>query len=77
MYKDLAVKSPYNTYLHKGLPPGPIASPGEASIVAALSPEMHNYLYYVASPDGSHIFSRTETEHNAVVARMRAQARTQ
>lgn len=74
LYKDLEVRSPYNTYVHKGLPPGPIASPGEASIVAALSPERHNYLYYVASSDGSHIFTRTEAEHNAAKARVNAQA---
>jgi len=71
-YKDLAVDSPYNTYRHKGLPPGPIASPGLPSLMAALSPEKHDYLFYVASPDGSHIFTRTEAEHNAVVARLRA-----
>lgn len=71
-YKDLRVDSPYNTYRHKGLPPGPIASPGIASLRAALAPEKHEYLFYVASPDGSHVFTRTEAEHNAAVARMRA-----
>ena len=74
LFRDLEVKSPYNTYLHRGLPPGPIACPGEASIVAALAPEKHDYLYYVAAPDGSHVFTRTEAEHNAVVARLRAHA---
>ena len=74
-YKDLQVASPYNTYRHKGLPPGPIASPGIPSLEAALAPERHDFLFYVASPDGSHIFSRTEAEHNATVARLRAEAR--
>jgi UPF0755 protein len=72
LYKDLEVDSPYNTYRHKGLPPGPIASPGLPSLEAALHPEKHDFLFYVASPDGSHIFTRTEVEHNAAVARMRA-----
>ncbi len=71
LYKDLQVASPYNTYRHKGLPPGPIASPGLPSLEAALSPEQHDFLFYVASPDGSHVFTRTEAEHNAAVARMR------
>ena len=61
--KDLEVDSPYNTYRHTGLPPGPIASPGAASISAALQPEEHDYFYYVATPDGHHVFSRTYAEH--------------
>jgi len=76
-YKDLAVRSPYNTYRHKGLPPGPIASAGIPSLRAALAPERHAYLFYVASPDGSHVFTRTEAEHNRAVARMRALMRTE
>jgi len=63
MYKDLRVKSPYNTYRNRGLPPGPIASPGFQSIMAALHPSRTNYLYYVATGKGDHIFSETYKEH--------------
>ncbi|GAU08081.1 endolytic transglycosylase MltG [Desulfoplanes formicivorans] len=59
--------NPYNTYMHPGLPPGPICSPGLASIKAALHPESHTYLYFVARGDGSHAFSRTLREHNQYV----------
>ncbi len=62
-YKDLEVDSPYNTYRNTGLPPGPIASPGAASISAALQPDEHDYYYYVATPDGHHVFSKTYSEH--------------
>jgi UPF0755 protein len=72
-YDDLEVDSDYNTYLHPGLPPGPICSPGEASIRAAASPADVPYLYYVAKPDGSHVFSRTLREHQAATARLRRQ----
>jgi UPF0755 protein len=61
-YKDLKVKSRYNIYINKGLPPGPIASPGEASIKAALYPEKNDYLYYVLGNNG-HVFSKTYKEH--------------
>ncbi|WP_051564657.1 endolytic transglycosylase MltG [Desulfovermiculus halophilus] len=59
----------YNTYTHAGLPPGPICSPGLASLQAAKNPEQHNYLYFVSKGDGSHHFSRTLTEHNRAVRR--------
>jgi len=63
LYKDLEVKSPYNTYKNPGLPPGPIASPGLKSIEAALYPDDTDYLYFFALNDGSHVFSKTFKEH--------------
>ncbi len=62
---DLRVVSPYNTYRHRGLPPGPIGSPGEASLVASLYPVETEYLYCGARGDGAHEFSRTNREHEA------------
>ncbi|WP_053957080.1 endolytic transglycosylase MltG [Inediibacterium massiliense] len=61
--KDTSIDSPYNTYKHDGLPPKPIASPGEASIKAALYPKDTNYLYFVVSKNGAHHFSQTYEEH--------------
>jgi UPF0755 protein len=61
--------SPYNTYMIKGLPPGPIASPGLASLQAALNPAQVNYLYFVSKKDGSHFFSSSLVEHNHAVNR--------
>ncbi|MCX7878709.1 MAG: endolytic transglycosylase MltG [Ignavibacteria bacterium] len=63
LYSDLKYPSPYNTYIHKGLPPGPINNPGLNSILAALYPEKHNYLYFVAKGDGSHRFAENYDEH--------------
>lgn len=60
---DRVADDPYNTYTNPGLPPGPIASPGEASLRAVLDPAVHDFLFFVAEPDGSHVFSRTEREH--------------
>lgn len=62
--RHLSTPSPYNTYIHTGLPPGPICSPGIASIRAALYPETVPYLFFVARGDGSHIFSKSNEEHN-------------
>lgn len=62
---DLKIDSPYNTYVYEGLPPGPIANPGAASLEAALNPQQHSYYYYVSKRDGSHHFSRTFAEHLA------------
>lgn len=61
--KDTKINSPYNTYINLGLPPMPIASPGKASIQAALYPDDSKYLYFVAKGDGSHVFSKTYQEH--------------
>lgn len=67
---DLQVDSPYNTYRRKGLPPGPIASPGLESIQAVLDAGTTDLLYFVARPDGSHLFATTLAEHNANVAKV-------
>jgi UPF0755 protein len=64
---DLSMDSPYNTYKYAGLPPGPIASPGKASLEAALAPADAPYLYFVSRNDGSHVFAQTLDEHNANV----------
>jgi len=73
--KDYHFPSPYNTYLHLGLPPGPVNSPGRRSIEATLYPVKVPYLYFVAGPDGRHIFSRTYDEHLRAVARARKASR--
>ncbi len=75
MYDDLLIESDYNTYQHAGLPPGPICNPGEASIRAAMEAAKVPYLYYVARPDGSHVFSKTFAEHQAAIARVRRESR--
>ena len=65
--KDLNIDSPYNTYKYRGLPPGPIASPGLKSIIAALEPSNSDYLYFVSRKDGSHQFSSNLMDHNHAV----------
>ena len=62
--EDLQIDSPYNTYRYSGLPPGPIAAPGEASLIAAAKPAGVPYLYFVSRNDGSHVFAATLDEHN-------------
>jgi UPF0755 protein len=68
-YKDLHYNSPYNTYQHPGLPPGPIGNPGETSLRAAFSPAPTDYLYFVANTQGGHFFASTLAEHNQNVAK--------
>lgn len=63
LYKDLEVEDPYNTYLNKGLPPGPIAAPGASSIEASVYPAETNYLYFLADKDGNNHFAHTYDEH--------------
>lgn len=75
--KDLEIDDPYNTYKYPGLPPGPIANPGRASIEAVLNPEEHDYIYFVADGTGGHVFSKTLAEHNANVAKWRKIRREQ
>jgi UPF0755 protein len=68
---DLHIDSPYNSYTHTGLPPGPIGNPGEASLRAAYQPAQTNYLYFVANTQGGHFFSATLAEHNNNVIKYR------
>ena len=67
--RDYQITSPYNTYLHPGLPPGPVNSPGRRSIEASLYPAKVPYLYFVAGPDGRHIFAKTYAEHSGTSRR--------
>jgi UPF0755 protein len=60
---DLQSMSPYNTYVQRGLPPGPICSPGLAALEAVANPAQTEFLFFVAKGDGSHVFSKTDTEH--------------
>lgn len=69
--KDYQLPSPYNTYLHPGLPPGPVNSPSRRSLEASLYPAQVPYLYFVAGPDGHHIFARTYAEHLRNIAMLR------
>jgi UPF0755 protein len=73
--RDLRVKSPYNTYLKRGLPPGPIASPGAASLEASLFPAKVGFRFFVAAPDGHHEFRRTYAEHLKAIEMVRRVAK--
>lgn len=77
LLKDLDINSPFNTYLHPGLPPAPINNPGEEAILAALYPEEHNYYYFVADGSGGHKFARTHSEHLQNVSEYRRWQREQ
>ena len=72
---DLRIDSPYNTYLYKGLPPGPICNPGMASILAALRPTTSDYMYFVAIGGGRHHFSKTLREHRNMINKIRRSRR--
>ena len=76
-FAQVKTPSPYNTYLNPGLPPTPIASPGLASLKAALYPEKTDFLYFVARYDGSHVFSKTLAEHQAATVSIRKQINAQ
>ncbi len=71
--EDLKFRSPYNTYLNRGLPPGPICNPGKAALRAALRPDSSKFLYFVANGDGGHIFSETLDRHNRAIYRLKKQ----
>jgi len=71
--RHLKLNTPYNTYLRRGLPPGPICNPGQAALEAALYPSEEKYIYFVSKNDGSHIFSRTFKEHQRAVIKYQRQ----
>ena len=73
--KNLQIRSPYNTYLHPGLPPGPISQPSDSSIYAALNPAPAGFIYFVAQPDGKHVFSESYADHLAAIRRAREKRR--
>ena len=75
LYRHLTIDSPYNTYRYPGLPPGPIAAPGKASLEATLFPAEVPYRFFVAHPDGHHEFRRTYEEHLEAIKYVREAAR--
>lgn len=76
MFRDLEIKSPYNTYLYYGLPPGPIANPGKKSLEAALNPSEAPYLYFVATGEGGHLFASSNRQHNNNRIKIKRKLRT-
>tara|TARA_B100001250_G_scaffold304569_1_gene266427 strand:- start:1615 stop:2604 length:990 start_codon:yes stop_codon:yes gene_type:complete len=70
-HQDLQIESPYNTYRNLGLPPGPIGNPGKSALWASLNPETTDFLYFVSKGDGSHVFSRTNREHERAKRKIR------
>ncbi|MEO7965651.1 MAG: endolytic transglycosylase MltG, partial [Gemmatimonadaceae bacterium] len=74
LFKDLEIDSKYNTYKYPGLPPGPIASPGAPSLLAAVAPAKVPFLYFVADNDGHHEFRRTFAEHSEAIRSIRKRA---
>ena len=76
-YADLEVDSPFNTYRYQGLPPGPISNPGRMALLSVLYPEETEYLYFVARGDGTHIFSRTNREHERAKRQVKLAQRMQ
>ena len=75
-YTDIKAKSPYNTYIHRGLPPTPIASPGKAAFLASLTPQTTKALYFVSNGDGTHTFSQTHKDHIQAQYRIQRKAKT-
>lgn len=75
LFEDLKIKSPYNTYINKGLPPGPINNPGLTSIQAAMNPEEHNYIFFVATGEGGHKFSENYEQHKNAIKDYKAKLR--
>jgi UPF0755 protein len=74
-HADMQFQSPYNTYVHPGLPPGPIGNPGRTSLEAALHPATTDFYYFVSDGNGHHRFSRSLEEHNQNVAKLRQAVR--
>ncbi len=73
--RHLRTATPYNTYVIRGLPPGPIANPGKAAIEAALFPAKSDYLFFVSKKDGTHHFSKTIKEHTRAVRKYQLKRR--